>query len=100
MTWKSEVSTLHSVDHRTPGSQPVLSGQRRGCYSITPEDLRVARDSRALESGRGDELPRELVIVHVEGGAHHTMAVGGHSVAPRVRDLGNQPVAAELDDEP
>ena len=69
-------------------------------YSITPEDLRVARDSRDLESGRGEELPRELVIVHVKGGAHHTMSVGGHSVAARVRDLGNQPVAAQLDDEP
>ena len=62
------------------------------------QDLRVARDSSVC-SGRGQVVVGVVVVVDGDRGGHDSLAVAGDAVAAGAGDLGDESVAAELDDE-
>jgi hypothetical protein len=62
---------------------------------------RFARRVRQVsgESGDGEIVVREVLVVDGDGGGHDTVAVVGDPVAAGAWDLGDESVAAEFDDE-
>jgi hypothetical protein len=76
------------------------AGLRRkpALHSIPPRFARRERQLR-LCSRCGDEVGREMIIMEGDGGRHDAVAVAGHAVEASTRDFGDQPVAAQLDDE-
>jgi hypothetical protein len=69
-------------------------------WNLSRQDLRVVRDRFGNCSGRGVVAVCEPVVVEGDGGGHDALAVAGDAVAAGAWDLGDEAVAAELDDEP
>jgi hypothetical protein len=73
-----------------------MTSSRR--WNLSRQDLRDARDRLAVCSG-GEIVVGEVVVVDGDGGGHDWLAVAGDAVAAGARDLGDESVASEFDDE-
>src|SRR4051812_24348515 len=82
------------------GRDRMRTSRPRPGVRTDPSKICAPRDTGDVLCGALEVVEWILVIVDGHGGGHDSLAVGGDAVETRSWDFGDQPVAAEFDDQP